>query len=143
MLATGCRRNEIGKLQWGEIGDERITISATRMKGGGKHEVPLLPLIAKLLPTRPKGASPQTFLFGRLRVKTGYNGWSFAKPILDKRMAALGVVDRWTLHDLRRTLSTRLNDAGVPPHVVEALLAHEVPGVAGVYNPCGISAAES
>ena len=38
------------------------------------------------------------------------------------------------LHDLRRTLSTRLHDAGVAPLVVEALLAHKQQGVAAVYN---------
>nr|WP_282705588.1 tyrosine-type recombinase/integrase [Shewanella colwelliana] len=41
---------------------------------------------------------------------------------------------KWTLHDLRRTLATRLNDLGIPPHVVEHLLGHSVSGVAGIYN---------
>ncbi|MCZ4337372.1 tyrosine-type recombinase/integrase [Shewanella colwelliana] len=41
---------------------------------------------------------------------------------------------KWTLHDLRRTLATRLNDLGIPPHVVEHLLEHSVSGVAGIYN---------
>ncbi len=40
----------------------------------------------------------------------------------------------WTLHDLRRTFSTRLHDAGVEPIVIEALLAHKQQGVAAVYN---------
>jgi integrase len=38
------------------------------------------------------------------------------------------------LHDLRRTFSTRLHDAGSEPLVVEALLAHRQQGVAAVYN---------
>lgn len=41
---------------------------------------------------------------------------------------------KWTFHDLRRTLATRLNDLGVLPHVVEHLLGHTVTGVAGIYN---------
>lgn len=41
---------------------------------------------------------------------------------------------KWTLHDLRRTLATRLNDLGISPHVVEHLLGHSVSGVAGIYN---------
>ena len=41
----------------------------------------------------------------------------------------------WTLHDFRRVLSTRLHETlGTQPHVIEALLGHVVPGVAGVYN---------
>ncbi|EPR7516986.1 integrase, partial [Escherichia coli] len=37
-------------------------------------------------------------------------------------------------HDLRRTLSTHLSDLGVEFYVVEQLLGHALPGVAGVYN---------
>lgn len=44
----------------------------------------------------------------------------------------------WRLHDLRRTLVTGLNDKGIEPHVVEAVVNHvsgvAKAGVAGVYN---------
>ena len=43
----------------------------------------------------------------------------------------------WRLHDIRRTVATRLADLGVLPHVVEAILNHvsgHKAGVAGVYN---------
>jgi hypothetical protein len=43
----------------------------------------------------------------------------------------------WRLHDIRRTVATRLGDLGVLPHVVEAILNHVGgfrSGVAGVYN---------
>ncbi|CEO40541.1 tyrosine-type recombinase/integrase [Photobacterium kishitanii] len=42
--------------------------------------------------------------------------------------------DKWTLHDLRRTLATKLNDLGVAPHVVEQLLGHSLGGVMAIYN---------
>lgn len=41
---------------------------------------------------------------------------------------------RFTAHDLRRTVSTRLNDTGVEPYVVEKLLNHRMQGVMAVYN---------
>ena len=41
---------------------------------------------------------------------------------------------RWSLHDLRRTFSTSLNDMGVDFIVVEQLLGHTIKGVAGIYN---------
>ena len=54
------------------------------------------------------------------------------------RSASLGesgqIVPPWRLHDLRRTFSTRLHDAGIDPIVIEALLAHKQQGVAAVYN---------
>jgi Phage integrase family. len=46
----------------------------------------------------------------------------------------LGHENQWSLHDLRRTLSTHLSDLGVEFHVVEQLLGHTLPGVAGIYN---------
>lgn len=42
--------------------------------------------------------------------------------------------EAWTLHDLRRTMATRLNDLGVYPHVADHLLGHTVAGVSGIYN---------
>lgn len=46
----------------------------------------------------------------------------------------LGHIEPWSLHDIRRTFATKLNDLGVAPHVVEQLLGHTMPGVMAVYN---------
>ena len=49
----------------------------------------------------------------------------------------------WTLHDLRRTMATRMADLGVQPHVIEAILNHvsgHKAGVAGIYNRSTYSA---
>ncbi len=41
---------------------------------------------------------------------------------------------QWSLHDIRRTFTTMLNDLGVDPHVVEQLTGHQMPGMQRVYN---------
>ncbi|MGN2398153.1 tyrosine-type recombinase/integrase, partial [Klebsiella quasipneumoniae] len=46
----------------------------------------------------------------------------------------LGHSEPWTLHDLRRTFATTLNNMGIAPHVVEQLLGHTLGGVMAVYN---------
>ncbi|HEY0209514.1 site-specific integrase [Acerihabitans sp.] len=46
----------------------------------------------------------------------------------------LGHSESWTLHDLRRTFSTGMSDLGIPPHIVELLLGHSLPGIMAVYN---------
>lgn len=46
----------------------------------------------------------------------------------------LGHEEAWTLHDLRRTFVTRLNDLEVALHVVEQLLGHTLGGVMAIYN---------
>jgi integrase len=62
----------------------------------------------------------------------GFSGWSRAKKSLD---AKLKLKEEWTLHDLRRTVATRMADLGVQPHIIEAVLNHvHKAGVAGIYN---------
>jgi integrase len=88
-------------------------------------------MISSAIPKRPDDANGS--VFGRRG--TGFSGWSKSKGYLDAKLADLGATfPPWGLHDFRRTLSTRLHDAGVEPLVVEALLAHKQQGVAAVYN---------
>ncbi|ELI5735683.1 site-specific integrase [Vibrio fluvialis] len=46
----------------------------------------------------------------------------------------IGHKEAWTLHDLRRTFSTHLNELGIEPYVVEKLLGHSLGGVLSIYN---------
>ena len=130
-LVTGCRRDEIAGLRWSEILVDRVAIGADRMKGKVAHEVPLTPAIEAVLPSRPE--QPDGSVFGKRG--TGFSGFSHSKERLDKKLAEAGFnMPPWVLHDLRRTFSTRLHDAGIDPIVIEALLAHKQQGVAAVYN---------
>src|SRR5262249_51536301 len=65
------------------------------------------------------------------------------KTTLDARIASKGALLPWRLHDLRRTVSTRMHDElGVSPHIVEAVLNHisgHKAGVAGTYNRAAYS----
>ena len=130
-LLTGCRRQEIGSLRWDEIRDDRIMLGPSRMKGKLTHEIALLPMISGALPKRSENAAG--FVFGRR--DTGFSGFSDGKEKLDAKLEKSSLrIPNWGLHDLRRTFSTRLHDAGVEPLVIEALLAHKQQGVAAVYN---------
>ena len=124
-------------MQWEEISGDLWTVQSLRMKNGIAHEIPLTEKALQCLPATQGDATG--FVFGRIldkevqNLKNGFSGWSKAKARLDR---AVGF-DNWGLHDFRRTLSTRLHDAGVMPHVVEAILAHisgHKGGVAGIYN---------
>ena len=69
---------------------------------------------------------------------TGFSGWGKAKEKLDERVAeAKKPLEHWTVHDLRRTVATRMAELGVQPHIIEAVLNHvsgHKSGVAGIYN---------
>ena len=130
-ILTGCRREEIGRLRWEEVHDDRIVFSPDRMKGKIGHEIAMLPMISAALPERPESA--KGYIFGRRG--NGFSGFSDGKEKLDAKLAKSGTkMPPWGLHDLRRTFSTRLHDASIEPLVVEALLAHKQQGVAAVYN---------
>jgi integrase len=69
----------------------------------------------------------------------GFGAWSYATLALRARIAAAQgmALAPWRLHDIRRTVATRMADIGVLPHVIEAVLNHlsgHKAGVAGVYN---------
>ena len=137
LFLTAQRREEVGALAQTEIDAAAAlwTIPRSRTKNGLEHEVPLSgPALALLreIPTR----DGRSLLFGQ--GQGGFSGWSKAKAALDKRIAQAGVKVRpWRLHDIRRTVATRMGDLGTLPHVVEAVLNHasgHKAGVAGVYN---------
>jgi len=129
-MLTGQRREEIAALQRAEIGDGVLALPAARTKNSRAHDVPLSPQALTVLGDQPQRVGRE-HVFGE--GEGGFSGFSSAKDRLDK---ASGVTD-WTLHDLRRTMATRMGDLGVQPHVIEAILNHvsgHKAGVAGVYN---------
>src|SRR5262249_40537202 len=139
LILTGQRREEIGALQWSEVDLEApvITLPPARTKNGRPHEVPLSKPAVAILKSRPARAN-RNFIFGDgprdgKDQQGGFQGWSKSKAALDKR-AAIG---SWRLHDLRRTVATRMAELGVQPHVIEAVINHisgHKAGIAGVYN---------
>ena len=146
IMLTGARREEIAGLRWPEItmkddGSASWLLPSERSKNGLPHALTLPPLAAGLFPPQRQGkdGKRRELLFGE---GIGpFSGWSRCKERLDTRVAEANrgePVVPWVLHDLRRTFVTRLNDLGVEPHVIEALVNHvggiAKAGVAGVYN---------
>jgi integrase len=144
-IATGARRSEIAGMRESELmrhddGSVTWTIPGERTKNGLPLELALPAWIAQNIPYIPSPRRSDTtrdLLFGE--GAHGFNNWPYRKSQLDKALANAGhVMEPWVLHDLRRTFVTRLNDLGVDPHVIEALVNHvsgaAKNGVAGVYN---------
>jgi len=44
-------------------------------------------------------------------------------------------LDRWTIHDLRRTARSLMTQAGIAPDHAERALGHVISGIRGVYFP--------
>jgi integrase len=137
LILTGQRRDEVGGMKWQELdlANHLWTLPASRTKNSLAHEVPLPETAIAILLNTPK-RERREYVFGE--GKGGFSGWSKSKKLLDVRIAGAGAaIQPWRLHDLRRTVATRLGDLGVLPHVVEAILNHvsgHKAGVAGIYN---------
>jgi integrase len=144
LILTGQRREEVGGMADSEIGTEKRLWSLPRDRTKNKlpHDVPLSDTALALLaahPRRPK----RDLVFGDTDSRP-FSGWSRARRALDVRISEAqkeaGIetaLAPWTLHDLRRSMATRLGDLGIQPHVIEALLNHisgSKNGVAGIYN---------
>lgn len=133
LVLTGCRRDEIGGMCWSEFDASMCTwtLPAERAKNHRALVLPLPPAAWRIIESVPRIVGRDQ-LFGE-RSDVGFRGWYRGKLGLDQRC---GVVD-WTVHDIRRTVATRMGDLGIQPHVIEALLNHASGykrGVAGTYN---------
>jgi len=146
LLLTGARREEIAGMAAAELtrhddGTATWVLPSARSKNHLPHELVLPRMAADLLPApRQDGQGhPRALLFGE--GDGPFSGWSRCKERLDSRITKDNdgkPIAPWVLHDLRRTFVTRLNDLGVEPHIIEALVNHASgaakAGVAGIYN---------
>jgi integrase len=134
LMLLGARRNEIAYLRQSEIHDDKIVLPSTRTKNDREFILPLSPLAQSVLAAYRRRDGE--FVFSNLRGRPP-GGWGRAKAALDQRIRASGIeLEPWTHHDLRRTMSTRMHEIGIQPHIVEAVINHvgHKAGIAGVYN---------
>jgi integrase len=145
LILTGQRREEVAAMRWSELDfDKRLwRIGAERTKNGFQHDVPLSNEAIEFLAAHG-GREGRDLVFGSR--EGPFQGWGNAKIALERRIRAnLGEksgLKPWRLHDLRRTVATRMNELGVLPHVVEVLnhISGHKAGVAGVYNRASYAA---
>jgi integrase len=131
LLLTGCRRGEVAGARRGEVDlAKRLwTIPPERFKSNATHLVPLSDAAIALLHSLPRFAWDD-------RLFPSIGDFSRHKMRLDQLMAQqLGAsVSPWVIHDLRRTVRTRLSSLKIPSEVAERIIGHGARGLARVYN---------
>jgi integrase len=131
LILTGQRRGEVAKLRGDYFASDKNTITLPDFltKNGREHIVPYGPMLSNLLEGLPRLG----WLFpARCKPQNAFNGFGPCKEKFDKKCG----VD-FDLHDLRRTLATKLAQLGVAPHVIERLLNHvrgQISPIAAIYN---------
>jgi integrase len=132
LILTGARRGEIAHLQWSYVNGDTITLPPAIVKNNREHTFPIGAMAREILDGLPSTESP--YLFPAARGERVFKGWAKCKARLD----TLSGVHDWVLHDLRRTMSTKMAEMGIAPHVIERLINHVSGGtlspIAAVYN---------
>ncbi|MGY4371124.1 integrase [Bradyrhizobium sp. LB1.3] len=137
LLLTACRRDEIGGLRWQEIelATGRLSLPKERTKSKRPHEITMPATAVAILQSVRRRNSRDTLFGGGA---SGFCAWSYSSLALGARITAADgkAMTPWRLHDLRRTVRTRLGRLGVLPHIAELVLNHagHKSGIGGVYD---------
>ncbi|MDR5611610.1 MAG: tyrosine-type recombinase/integrase [Arsenophonus sp.] len=130
LIIFGCRSHEARLSKWDEwdLDNGLWIVPKEHSKTNEKIIRPIpeniRPFLEKLLYLNHKTG----YLLGELKHTAAVA--ELGRKIYKK----LGHAEPWTLHDLRRTFATKMNDMGIAPHIVEQLLGHALPGIMSIYN---------
>lgn len=127
LAGTAARRHELARLDLpGSVDLERALLSL-ETKGNRTREIEILPAVEALLRAwiAVRGSDPGPLFvsidrLGRFRGRLSPGGIAY---MLHRRALEAGIRD-CTPHDLRRTFTTRLLDAGAELHVAQEILDH-------------------
>ena len=137
LLLTGTRRTEASDARWPEFDLDAATwtIPPERFKSDRVHIVPLSDDAVTLLAEMPRWQKGD-YLFSTRDGRIPIDGFSKAKAQLDESVAKeLGhQPEPWVLHDLRRTVRTRLSQLRVSTEVAELVIGHARVGLHRVYD---------
>ena len=114
LLATGCRKNEIVKLQWREVDETALNLADSKT---GPRKVFLNAQARSIIERQPRTESPYVFPSQSGRSRSGN------LPLWHEARKRAGIEDV-RLHDLRHTFASHAVMQGVPLPVVARLLGH-------------------
>jgi len=128
LLLTGARRGEVLGMRWADVdeGEKLWRLPGEQTKGGDPHVVPLGPMALEILDgmqRRTPWVFPAPSLEGPVRWP-----WHAGHRVSLRAGAA------FRIHDLRRTVATRLAELGTRSEVIEAVLGHARPGLTRTYQ---------
>lgn len=130
LMLTGQRRTEVASMRWSDVDLDAGTwlLRAADTKGERAHLVPLSPPMKELLEGLPR-LDKAEFVF-TTDGETHISGYAKGKARLDAFIAGRGdQIQPWTLHDLRRTVSSHMARLGISKDIRGRVLNHAVQGV--------------
>jgi integrase len=124
MLVTAQRKQEVSNARWDEfdLKSDWWTIPSERSKNGRPHRVPITPMANELL-TKVKDCSVNSdYLFPSPRTDKPITGQSIDHAL--RNNSDYFSIAAFTPHDLRRTASSKMTEAGISSTDVSKILNH-------------------
>lgn len=133
-LLTGARYAELVEAKASEFRDGTWTIPSSRSKNGDEHPIRLAPWGRSLIATNSEWVVPSPRAFYADRPMR--SGWPKVIERVRKRMEELSgkKVARFTIHDLRRTMRSHLEDHDIDEALAERMVNHKLSGLRKIYN---------
>jgi integrase len=139
LLLSALRRGEVGSARWEELDlrNQLWVIPSERMKNKRAHTVPLRDDMVALFKSLPRFPGP--YVFTTKKGETPYQFFSRAKARLDALMRAeleaqSSAFRAFKIHDVRRTVRTKLGSLRVPHEICERVLAHTPDRLVRIYD---------
>lgn len=131
-LLTGVRKSELLEAPSSEVRDGRWIIPGERTKNSLEHPIDLAPWTSKLIQTN----EPWIITSPKRADQPMRAGWPKVIERVRSRMAEIGEceVAHFTLHDLRRTMRSHIEDHGIDEALAERMINHKLTGLTEVYN---------
>lgn len=142
LMLTGARRSEVFGADRSEfdLKAKEWVVPAARAKNGAAHIIPLSDAARAIFKSIPEVDGSTKLFPARGNADNGPSGITKAqkrlRAAMDRKLER-EESERWTLHDIRRTVATGLQRLGVRFEVTEAVLNHVSGargGIAGVYQ---------
>lgn len=140
ILYTMVRKSEFVNATWNEFDFKRNiwTIPSERMKARRAHNVYLSTQAVEILTAFKLYCENSEFIIPSRTSRLKPVALSSLNRVINETVTLMnnkGIeIDPFTVHDLRRTASTLLNEKGFNTDWIEKSLAHEQQGVRAVYN---------
>ena len=128
MLLTGQRESVIARLEQSEVRGDYLEIERDRNKSGARIRVPLSPIAQKLI--EQLGSKEGRYVVSTTDGHRPISGFSKLKKKLD---LLTGFSQPWRMHDMRRGISTYLEENGLDRAYTARILNHKDASVTGIY----------
>lgn len=129
LMLTGQRRTEVSHMGRSELQGDLWVIPSARAKSRRAHSVPLTATAAAILGALPDHG-PSSFVISTCNGQRPISGYAKFKAQLD----ALSATSGWRIHDIRRTVRTRMAALKVPREIARRVMNHSMDSIDSVYD---------